>query len=50
MADTALAERRAWAIRVQAEAELDKARPADVPARDLLASIRTRLGFGPPAA
>ena len=32
----------------QAEADLDKARRAEVPDRDLLASIRARLGVGGP--
>ena len=34
----------------QAEAELERTRQAVRPDHDLLASIRARLGFGPPAA
>ena len=34
----------------QAEAELERARRTDQPDHDLLASIRARLGFGPPSA
>ena len=42
---------RALGARIeQAEAELERARRTDQPDHDLLASIRARLGFGPPAA